>query len=661
MRARRLPDLVRVTGGAPLRGSVRAPGDKSISHRALVIGALAEGTSSVRGLSDGDDVAHTGEAVVALGAAIEDAGGGSVRVTGGRSLLRAPAAPVDCGNSGTGMRLLMGLVAGLDGETVLTGDASLSARPMDRVAAPLGAMGAKVTGTGDHCLPPVSVQGGVLHGISWTPPVASAQVKSAILLAGLWAEGTTVVHEPVRTRAHTEELLAQAGADLTVEDDGPGRTVTIRAGALHPLDVEVPGDPSQAAFWAVAATVVPGSEVTVRKVYAGSERTGFVRVLQRMGADLELSSGTVVEGSEERATSGALPVADLTARCSPLQGTVVEAAEIPSLDEVPVLAVAAACAAGTTTFRGMAELRVKETDRLDAVARLVRALGAGVEVVGDDLVVHGTAGPGESGRLEPFAFDSAGDHRLAMAGAVAALAVPPSDPASASTIEGFDAVSTSYPGFLDDLRALGRAVGVRLLAIDGPAGSGKSTVSSALAERLGVDRLDTGAMYRAVAWAALDRAIRPDDAEAVAAVARRAVIEVGPGRVVIDGETVTKEIRSPAVNRAVSVVAANPAVRAALVERQRAWVAEHGGGVVEGRDIGTVVFPAADLKVFLTASPEERARRRGHDEAADGLARRDRIDSTRSASPLAVADDARLLDTTGRSVDDVVGEILSWL
>jgi CMP/dCMP kinase len=221
-------------------------------------------------------------------------------------------------------------------------------------------------------------------------------------------------------------------------------------------------------------------------------------------------------------------------------------------------------------------------------------------------------------------------------------------------------VATSYPSFLEHLRALGGRARLPLVAIDGPAGSGKSTVSRALAERLGLPRLDTGAMYRAVAWAVLDRGVDPSDAAAVAALAQHAEIDAGPNAVVIDGSEVTTAIRSPEVSRAVSVVAANPAVRASLVARQRHWATAHDGGVVEGRDIGTVVFPQADVKVYLTASAEERARRRV-DEAADAVARRDRIDSTRSASPLARAEDARLVDTTGRSVESVVEEILSWL
>ncbi len=631
------PDMVRVAGGRALRGTVRTPGDKSISHRVLLLAAVAEGTSTLRGLSDGEDVGHTRAAVEALGATVEDRGD-RVTVTGGRGRLSPPVTAVDCGNSGTGMRLLAGLVAGIEGQTVLVGDESLSRRPMDRVAEPLRAMGAAVEGEGARCLPPLSVRGGPLHGIEWTPPVASAQVKSAILLAGLWADGETVVHEPVPTRAHTEELLAELGAAVTVAPEGEGRVVRVRASKLEPFEHTVPGDPSQAAFWAVAAVLVPGSEVAVTGIYAGEERTGFVDVLRRMGAPVALE--------QRRGTT-----ADLTARTAgSLTGTTVEAAEIPSLDEVPVLAVAAAAATGTTVFRDVGELRVKETDRLTAVVRLVGALGARADVDGDDLVVVG------AGRLAHARFDSGGDHRMAMAAAVGALAAGEGE----SRLDDFACVATSYPGFLDDLRALGGVARLRLVAIDGPAGSGKSTVSRVLAERLGVDRLDTGAMYRAVAWAALDRGVDPAAGAAVAAIARDAVIEVAGERTTIDGIDVTAAIRTPGVSRAVSAVAANPEVRAQLVARQQGWAAAHAGGVVEGRDIGTVVLPEADLKVYLTASADERARRR-RDEPAEGVARRDRIDSSRAASPLVQAPDARVLDTTGHSVEEVVQEVLSWL
>jgi 3-phosphoshikimate 1-carboxyvinyltransferase len=410
---------LRVTGGLPLRGRVRVPGDKSISHRALMLGALAEGTSVVRGLSTGADVAGTRAAVESLGAVVD-----GERVTGGRSRLHEPDRVVDVGNSGTTIRLLAGLCAAFDWLTVLAGDASIARRPMDRVAAPLRIMGARVDGRGGGSLPPLVVRGGGLTGVDYAMPVASAQVKSAILLAGLGAAGETVVREKVRTRAHTEELLAAAGADVALEDDG--RTVRLRASELRPFELDVPGDPSQAAFWVVAACVVPGSDVVVDDVYLGPARAGFLDVLGRMGAD--------VERVGERS---------LRARWSPgLHATDVDGDEVPGLvDEIPVLAVAAALAEGTTTFGGAGELRVKETDRVATVSSELAALGADVRPTADGMVVTGGA------RLAGATVRSHGDHRVAMAMAVAAMAAD-----GETVIEGWEAVATSYPGFEDELR-----------------------------------------------------------------------------------------------------------------------------------------------------------------------------------------------------------------
>ncbi len=635
------PRILVVIGGVPVHGTVRTPGEKSISHRAVLLGALAEGTSVVHGLSDGADVAASLAAVEAMGTGVERRGDGTIALHGGRERLHRPDGPLDCGNSGTSLRLLAGLVAGFDWETELVGDESLSARPMDRVAEPLGLMGATVRGQGARCLPPLHIRGGGLHGIDWTSKVASAQVKSAILLAGLSARGTTIVREAVTTRTHTEEMLAEAGADVSVEPWGEGRIVRVRASSLKPVERTVPGDPSAAAFFVVAGCVVPDSAVEVAGVYGGPARLGYVAVLQRMGAEVTVAPG-------------APGTVNIRAAAGSLRATEVRASEIPSLDEVPALAVAAAVAEGTTVFSDVGELRVKEVDRLVAVAEMVEAFGAGARIEGDTLAVTGLGGP-----LRGARFDSGGDHRMAMAAAIAALAARASE---RSLISGFDAVATSYPAFADDLRRITggeHAPRPLLVAIDGPAGAGKSTVSRAVAERLGVERLDTGAMYRAVAARALAEGTAPEDRDAVAALAAGSRIEVGE-RVTIDGQDVTSVIRSPEVGRAVSIVAANPDVRRQLVERQRAWADAHGGGVVEGRDIGSVVFPEAQLKVYLTASPEERARRRD-DEAPEGVARRDRIDSTRDASPLREAEDAHRLDTTGRTVQDVVKEVLSWL
>jgi len=426
-----------VPGGRPLVGTVAVPGDKSISHRALLLAAVADGTSVVRGLSDGDDVHRTADAVTALGAGID-----GTRITGADGGLRPPAGPLDMGNSGTTMRLLAGLVAGWEITAVLEGDASLSTRPMDRVAVPLRLMGATVEGTGPRCLPPLRIGGGGLRGIDYTPPMASAQVKSSVLLAGMRAAGETVVREPVATRRHTEELLALCGADVTEDDVDGVHVVRLRGGDLGAFEIDIPGDPSQAAFWVVGACVVPGSEITVERVYVGPGRRGFLDVLGRMGAAVDEEP---VTGPGDLAAT-----ATIRARSGPLRATTVDAGEITGLDEVPVLAVAAACAEGTTVFHGVGELRVKESDRLAAVVALVHAFGGAAEAHGDDLVVHG------SPALSAGSFDAAGDHRMAMAAAVAAAVATGSEP---SRITGFESVATSYPRFADHLDELAAVAG----------------------------------------------------------------------------------------------------------------------------------------------------------------------------------------------------------
>lgn len=418
-----------VRGGRPLRGRLRVPGDKSISHRALLLAALADGTSTVRGLSPGDDVARTRAAVEALGASVD-----GNRVTGGRRRLHEPDAVIDAGNSGTTVRLLAGVCATVPGLSILTGDASIRRRPMDRVTAPLRQMGADLDGRDGGRLPPLVVRGGDLKGIEYELPVPSAQVKAAVLLAGLAAEGETVVREHVRTRAHTEEMLAACGADVMVEDGG--RTTRVRPSSLRPFTLDVPGDPSQAAFWIVAAALVPDSDVIVDGVYTGPARAGFLDVLDRMGAFVDRSAGSL------RATYG-----------GPLRATEIGGDEVPGLiDEIPVLAVAAAYATGTTTIGGAGELRVKESDRIATVAEELSKLGARVEPRPDGMVIHGNPGG-----LHPAAVRSHGDHRLAMALAVAGLVVPAATTTTGvgeTVIDGWDAVATSYPGFLDDLDQL---------------------------------------------------------------------------------------------------------------------------------------------------------------------------------------------------------------
>lgn len=416
-----------MTGGTALRGTIRVPGDKSISHRALLLAARAEGTSTITGLSGGDDVQRTKAIVGHIGADVVTHADGTIRITGGADRLCDPHVPLDVGNSGTAIRLLTGFLAAFPWTVTLAGDESIAQRPMDRIAEPLGFMGAQVSGEGPRCLPPITVEGGKLRAIEYRMPIPSAQVKSAILLAGLGADGETVVRERLVTRVHTEELLELAGADITWREG----LAKVRPGPLHSCTLDVPGDPSQAAFWVVAAAITPGSEVTVEHVYYGPARAGFVDVLRRMGADIE------VEMSGDH-------TAAITTRYRPLRGTKVEPDEIPGLiDEVPVLAVAAAVADGVTVFEGAEELRVKETDRIATIESELGAMGARVEGRRDTLTVPGGA------RLHGAAVQTHGDHRIGMAMAIAALVAE-----GETTIEGWEAVATSYPGFAEHLEEL---------------------------------------------------------------------------------------------------------------------------------------------------------------------------------------------------------------
>ncbi len=424
---RSLSSLTVDSHGKPLSGVMQVPGDKSISHRAVLMAGLAHGTSRITGLSSGLDVAATRRALEAFGVPVQPAGApGAWNVTGGGR--REAETVIDVGNSGTSIRLLSGWSASMDALTVLVGDESIAKRPMGRVVEPLREMGAMLDARCQATLPPLVVRGGDLHGIDYTVPVPSAQVKGAVLLAGLSAEGETTVREGQPTRAHTEEMLPLWGAEVVV---GRGH-VTVRPSRLHPWDFHVPGDPSQAAFWVVAACVTPGSEVTVEKVYLGPGRAGFVDVLRRMGAHVE-----VVDYDSESA------VGDLHASYGPLRATTVGGDEVPGLiDEIPVLAVAAAVASGTTTFADAAELRHKESDRVSSTVGALRSVGFEAEGMPDGLVVQGSSGrPARGGTV-----DSVGDHRVAMSMAVVGLAA--SEPV---TIQGWECVRTSYPSFEEDM------------------------------------------------------------------------------------------------------------------------------------------------------------------------------------------------------------------
>jgi 3-phosphoshikimate 1-carboxyvinyltransferase len=437
------PHALSAHRNGPLRGRARPPGDKSISHRAFIFGLLTRGVTQIEGLLEGDDVLRTGEVCKALGATIERHGEGRWSVSGpGLGSLVAPRAPLDFGNAGTGARLMMGVVGGHDIVGVFDGDASLRKRPMRRVLDPLRLMGAQVLEEveGGRC--PITLKGaGEPAPILYRTPVASAQIKSAVLLAGLNARGITTVVESEASRDHTEKMLAHFGAEVRVETEGEGRRVTVVGRPeLRPRPVVVPADPSSAAFPIVAALITPGSDIVIEGVMTNPLRVGLVTTLLEMGAQIEALDRRV-EGGED--------VADLRVRASELVGVDVPAARAPSMiDEYPILAVAAAFARGTTRMRGLHELRVKESDRLAAVAAGLAAAGVAHEISGDDLSVEG--GAPEGGGLVATHLD----HRIAMSFLVMGMASR-----KPMSVDDASMIATSFPNFRALMEGLGAKLG----------------------------------------------------------------------------------------------------------------------------------------------------------------------------------------------------------
>jgi 3-phosphoshikimate 1-carboxyvinyltransferase len=435
---------------SPLAGAAAVPGDKSIGHRAFLLAALTDGTCELSGLSGGEDNRRTAVALEAMGATVAGLSGGRARVGGvGLAGLRAPAGPLDCGNSGTTMRLLCGLLAGRPFAATLTGDESLSRRPMRRVAEPLQRMGARISGRAGagegELLAPLVVEGGPLRGIDYASPVASAQVKSAVILAALQAKGASEIREPGPSRDHTERMLAGLGAPVSsprpgvvrVEPDGWD-------GRLPARDFAVPGDPSSAAFL-IAAALVAGTApagVSLAGVCVNPTRAGFLDAVRAMGARVE---------AEHRRDAAGEPVADLRAISGPPLAALSLAGDdvVRAIDEIPILAALAAFAAGATTIADAGELRVKESDRLATTVAMLRAFGIEAEERGEGLLVHGTP----ERRLAPAVVDTSGDHRIAMSAAVLALRA-----GGPSTIRDVGNVATSFPGFVETLGALGAVI-----------------------------------------------------------------------------------------------------------------------------------------------------------------------------------------------------------
>lgn len=415
-----------VTSSSPLRGEITVPGDKSISHRSIMLGSLAKGRTVVRGFLHGEDNHATLRAFRAMGIEINEDKGGVLTIAGkGLTGLQEPGDVLDCGNSGTTIRLMSGLLAGQKFFSVVTGDRYLRKRPMKRVVTPLSMMGGRIWGRGGGDLAPLAIQGGELEPIDYISPISSAQVKSAILLAALSCDGMTTVREPHLSRDHSERMLAYFGADIRPFDGGVS---LVGRPQLEGRDVDVPGDISSAAFFIVAALIVPGSELLIRNVGVNPTRSGIIDILRAMGGDIVLLDERIVSGE---------PVADLLVRASSLRGIEIGGGVVPrAIDEFPVISVAASCAEGETIIRDAKELRVKETDRIAAMVTELSKLGATVEGTDDGMIIQGGTG------LHGAAVDSFGDHRIAMSCAIAALRS-----SSAVTIHDTGCTATSFPDF----------------------------------------------------------------------------------------------------------------------------------------------------------------------------------------------------------------------
>jgi len=643
----------------------------------LILAALAEGESRLTGLLAAADSQSTAGALRALGVELSAIphDGNELRIAGrGLRGLRIGDSPLKLGNSGTGARLLMGVLAGLPSQAVFSGDASLSSRPMRRVSDPLEAMGASFDWLGEDGRLPVRVTGAALRAIRYDSPVASAQVKSAVLLAGLVSGVQVELSEPSRSRDHTERMFAMMGAQVDSQEQLGRWLVALRdpPTRLRPLDMRIPGDPSSAAFLlamgALGVPTAPSGPFTVEGIGLNPNRVGFLDVFRRMGVHLVVPS-----------MDGGLPwepVGDVILESvGSLRATEIARDEIPGLiDEIPIVAALAARAEGVTRITGASELRVKETDRIAALVHNLRAIGVRAESLDDGLEVEGTDRP-LSGRIE-----ARGDHRIAMAfGVLAAL------PGNEISVDEPGVVDVSFPGFWDVLRRIAapRSSGAvsfpkqkrgPVVTLDGPAGSGKSSTAGEVARRLGFRHLDSGALYRSLSYALL-RAEVPSETwpELGAGYFDSLGIRVRPvGREVeifLGAQRLTSEIRAPEITAVVSAVAKLPAVRTWLLGVQRE-IGRHGNLIADGRDMGSVVFPNANLKIFLVAELQERARRRLIQDGnpspspeditaeADRIEVRDREDSERKHSPLVRPEAAIEIDTTELDLSAQVAAIV---
>ncbi len=645
-------DVFSLSAVNELKGRFTVPGDKSISHRSVIFGAIANGQTQIKGFLRSEDCLATLNIMRQLSVNIVD-DGEKITVNGvGLHGLKPPTEPLDCGNAGTAMRLLAGLLAAQKFTSTLIGDESLSSRPMGRVIKPLSSMGANIE-SNDQKAPLTFLPTERITAIDYSSPIASAQVKSAVLIAGLYAEGETSVTEPNKSRDHTETMLKGFGCEVAVN----GLTVSVKG---HPQmtgqAIEVPADVSSAAFFMVLGLCHPNADFTIRNVNINPTRDGVIKILQQMGGNLTLLN--------QRHQAGE-PVADIRVQSSQLRGIEIPQELIPSaIDEFPVLFVAAALAEGQTRLTGAEELRHKESDRITVMIDGLKRLGIDCHELPDGAEIHG-------GQLSSGFVDGQGDHRCAMSFLLAGVLSQGQE----IKVQGCHNIGTSFPEFFSLVESLGIKVEqpVPVITVDGPSGVGKGTISALLAKELEWHLLDSGAIYRSLALKAMKEGVSADNEAKLIDLAQNLDLEFCVDakqgiQILLDGLVVNEELRSEACGEMASKVAPIPAVRAALMQRQKDF-RQAPGLVADGRDMGTVVFKNAPLKVFLTATADERAKRRykqlqekGVDvkirDLLEDIEARDYRDSTRKVAPLVPAEDAHVIDTSDLSIDEVLAQVM---
>ncbi|MEZ5691218.1 MAG: 3-phosphoshikimate 1-carboxyvinyltransferase [Rickettsiales bacterium] len=642
-------------------GECVVAGDKSISHRALMLSSQILGVTRIHGLLEGEDVLRTSAAMSMLGVPIKRESSGIYSVTGvGVSGLSESPDIIDMSNSGTGIRLLMGLVSSYEFTTFFTGDESLRSRPMKRVITPLTQIGASFySHSGDRL--PLALKGAKNPmPIKYESPVASAQVKSAVLLAGLNIAGNMTVIEKQATRDHTENMLRYFGFNVDTQKlDNDSLSITLENSAITKknkkkisnYEIYVPADPSSAAFLVVAAIICKDSNILVRNVCVNPLRTGLFITLKEMGAKISFENERIIAGEK---------VADIRVKSSKLHPVDIPPERAPSMiDEYPILAVACSFASGESIMRGLSELRVKESDRLNAIIESLTACGVKAWADGDDLHIVADDSIPNGGVVIKTHFD----HRIAMSFLVMGMASK-----NPITIDDATAIATSFPNFVELCNSLGAAItasGSRpssvlpiVVAIDGPAASGKGTLARRLAENFNLDYLDTGSLYRAVGMRLVYAKKNPADLEEAIKAA---------GEITID-DLVNPRLRQEKVGQAASIVSAFSEVRDILLKFQRDFVnssRNNGKGVIlDGRDIGTVVYPMADFKFFVTATMFARAKRRHKelegqgievvfDSVLEDLRQRDERDEQREVAPLRPADDSYIIDSSKLDASEV--------